>query len=348
MFSPGDEFDPHEFVASLKRRRRWFLGGIFLGLAFAVGNDFTRPEPKAQVQMQLLVNTGLGPCKPNQVTGLCMDKNTADVARSQLDILAADKFSRYTLKPYSYSAKDKSKSLIKLQAVSDLTQESQLKERMAELVDEYRQQAFAKYGVDIAVNPNFDGWIKVSGPSPLPLAGNHLNDFLANIFAGFVLGTGVALLVDRKANRVFKQSLILKLLGYPLRLSLPSLPWYESEVNPLIGQLSSQMDPSLDWCVLSIAHNHEAVPLLAQSLREQHETSLNCSVAEPLLTSVLDCGASSAPLKGILVIVESGFNSAHGLEQARLLLEKMPHVKEIGVVLIGVPLPEELMGSKDA
>ncbi len=113
----------------------------------------------------------------------------------------------------------------------------------------------------------------------------------------------------------------------------------------MIGQLASQMDPSLDWCVLSIAHNHEAVPLLAQSLNAQNETSLNCSVAEPLLTSVLDCGASSAPQKGILVIVESGFNSAQGFEQARLLLEQMPHVKEIGLILVGVPLPEELLGS---
>ena len=47
----------------------------------------------------------------------------------------------------------------------------------------------------------------------------------------------------------------------------------------------------------------------------------------------------------LLVVVEPGFNSARTLEEPRLLISQMSNVQAVGVVLIGVPLPEELSSS---
>ena len=47
----------------------------------------------------------------------------------------------------------------------------------------------------------------------------------------------------------------------------------------------------------------------------------------------------------VLLVVEPGFNSARALEEARLLIGEMGSVQAVGVVFIGVPLPEELSSS---
>ena len=47
----------------------------------------------------------------------------------------------------------------------------------------------------------------------------------------------------------------------------------------------------------------------------------------------------------VLLVVEPGFNSARALEEARLLISEMGSVQAVGVVLIGVPLPEDLSSS---
>ena len=47
----------------------------------------------------------------------------------------------------------------------------------------------------------------------------------------------------------------------------------------------------------------------------------------------------------VLLVVEQGFNTARTLEEARLLISDMGSVQAVGVVLIGVPLPEDLSSS---
>ena len=46
----------------------------------------------------------------------------------------------------------------------------------------------------------------------------------------------------------------------------------------------------------------------------------------------------------LLLVVEPGFNSARTLEEARLLISQMSNA-QAGVLLIGMPLPEELSSS---
>ena len=159
------------------------------------------------------------------------------------------------------------------------------------------------------------------------------------------MGSGAALIADRKSNRVFSNSKILGQLGYPLLLALPTLPWSDQVAGPLIGQLAARLDRSLEWRVLSIAHEHEAVGPLAQALTHQNEPELSCNAVAPLLNSIIRLGSDARPI-GLLVVVESGFNSSQALEDAHLLLSQLSCVQSIGVVLAGVPLPSELAGKQ--
>ncbi len=348
MFSPSDEINPHEVMTALRRRKAWVLGGLLLGLAFGVGIkgvDSIKPKPKAEIQIKLLVNTGLEPCNPSKKTGFCKtNKLSVDIASSQLDVLASKKFSNYTIEPLNYGKNMKSKTSVQLVATSSAS-EQDLKEMMSELVYEYRNEVLKRLNKENDKSLDYSGWMEVYPTTRVSVTDSNQYILATSLISGLILGVGAALLADRKANRVYSNSLILNLLGYPIRLILPSLPWSASEVNPLIGQLASQMDPSLDWHLLSIAHNHKAVPLLARTLREQETSVLSCNVAGPLLATKLEFNSSARP-KAILVVVESGFNSAQGLEQARLMLTQMSNVKEVGVVLIGVPVPQELMASQ--
>ena len=112
----------------------------------------------------------------------------------------------------------------------------------------------------------------------------------------------------------------------------------------LVGQSATQLDPTLSWRVLSIARQHEAVAPLTQLLQQQGGADLQCNGADPLLSAVLCLEPRDKPT-GLLLVVESGFNSAMALEEARLLISQMGSVQAVGVVLIGAPLPEELIPS---
>ena len=167
------------------------------------------------------------------------------------------------------------------------------------------------------------------------------------LLGGLVAGSGAALIADRRSNRVFSRSKLLEQLGYPLWLALPTLPWSDQVAGPLVGQLAARLDRSLDWRVLSIAREHEAVGSLAQALSRQNEPELSCKAVAPLLNSIIRLGSNSRPI-GLLVVVESGFNSSQALEDARLLLSQLSCVQSIGVVLAGVPLPSELTEAEKA
>ncbi len=117
-----------------------------------------------------------------------------------------------------------------------------------------------------------------------------------------MLGSGAALVADRRSDRVFSYSKILSQLGYPLWLTLPTLPWSDQLLKPLIGQLAARLDRSVEWRVLSIAREHEAVQPLAQALSSQNEAELSCKSVKPLLKSIIRIG-SDANLIGFLLLM---------------------------------------------
>ena len=171
-----------------------------------------------------------------------------------------------------------------------------------------------------------------------------LQDIKKGVLGGVLVGAISALIVDRRSNRVFSQAELLRRLGHPLRLGLPVIPWTSPAVPVLVGQLATQLDQTFSWRVLSIARQHEAVEPLTQLLQQQGGTELQCNSADPLLSAVLRFEPRDKPT-GLLLVVEAGFNSARALEEARLLISQMGTVQAVGVVLIGMPLPEELSPS---
>ena len=149
---------------------------------------------------------------------------------------------------------------------------------------------------------------------------------------------------DRRSNRVFSQAELLRRLGHPLRLGLPAVPWTSPAVPVLVGQLATQLDQTLSWRVLSIARQHEAVEPLTQLLQQQGGATF--SATAPILCCQPFCVLSPATSQPVCCWWWSrAFNSARALEEARLLISQMSSVQAVGVVLIGVPLPEELSSS---
>ena len=190
-------------------------------------------------------------------------------------------------------------------------------------------------------------WISVENVPVVDQSKSFNRSLALGLLGGLVTGSGAALIADRRSNRVFSRSKLLGQLGYPLWLALPTLPWSDQVAGPLVGQLAARLDRSLDWRVLSIAREHEAVGSLAQALSRQNEPELSCKAVAPLLNSIIRLGSNSRPI-GLLVGVESGFNSSQALEDARLLLSQLSCVQSIGVVLAGVPLPSELTEAEKA
>jgi hypothetical protein len=195
-----------------------------------------------------------------------------------------------------------------------------------------------------------NGWIsieEVAKNDEKPKSKFSNRSLALGLLGGLIMGSGAALIADRRPDRVFSKSKLLGQLGYPLWLALPTLPWSDQVVGPLVGQLAARLDHSLDWRVLSIAREHEAVGALAQALSRQNEPELSCKAVAPLLNSIIRLGPNSRPI-GLLVVVESGFNSSQALKDARLLLSQLPCVQSIGVVLAGVPLPSEMIVGQKA
>ena len=79
-------------------------------------------------------------------------------------------------------------------------------------------------------------------------------------------------------------------------------------------------------------------------LQQQGGADLQCESADSLLSAVLRLEPRDQPT-GLLVVVQPGFNSIRALEEARLLIAQMSNVQAVGVVLVGMPLPEELSSS---
>ena len=195
--------------------------------------------------------------------------------------------------------------------------------------------------------PSFgDDWIHIKKPSVLPQQKHdlYLRLLAFGLLGGLVVGIGLALIADRHNNRVYSREELLRRLNYPLRLGLPAGPWSTPAVPVLVGQLASQLDQALSWRILSIARQHQAVAPLTEFLQQQGGAGFQCDSADPLLSAVLHFEPRDQPT-GLLLVVEPGFNSAGALEEARLLISQMSNVKSVGIVLIGVPLPEELSSS---
>ncbi len=357
-FSSDDEIDLREVASALRRRWIWVASGGLLGVVIAGISILTHSNGETLGSIKMVVDASQGPCiwtkrkfqkfeEPEVSRIDCEGEFLA--TRRDLDTIASDEFGSDELflvrvRPLKFgTAKDNnlvvSDTQIELVVESSLSKLDGVKARLENI-----KNVFAAKQLDNVRMLSSDAsagkdWISIGQVSamdkvsykPMPLG----------LLGGLVVGSGAALIADRRSNRVFSHLKILGQLGYPLWLTVPRLPWSDQVTGPLIGQLGARLDRSIEWRVLSIAHEHELVAPLAQALTRQSEPELSCKSVEPLLNSIIRPGSNSRPI-GLLLVVESGFNSSKALEDARLLLSQLSCVQSIGVVLAGVPLPSEL------
>lgn len=357
MPSGDDEIDLREVFAAWQRRWRWVVGGSVLGLALAAGASSLKPRVAPKVQARLIVDVAQGPCfiKTRQLKtfqALSVMGETCvgelETMRLRLDQIAQplERFDPNVVQ-LAFDAKGKQQSPTQL--VLNVVAPAQLAPQMSAALAQVQQDMTLQAGNSAKAEgfePSFGSdWIRIEKPTEMVVRSRPLSRSLAlGLLGGLVVGAGSALVADRRSNRVFSQAELLRRLGHPLRLGLPAVPWTSPAVPVLVGQLATQLDPTLSWRVLSIARQHEAVAPLTQLLQQQGGADLQCNSADPLLAAVLRMESSDRPT-GLLLVVEPGFNSARALEEARLLISQMSNVQAVGVVLIGAPLPEELSAS---
>ena len=360
--SRDDDIDISELLASLRRRWSWIAGGGLLGLSLGAALFLFNSHQKSAslVQSRLILDVGQGPCYTRQRKSsssfqrLYLGTCTGEVSttRLNLDRLAKEIFASsrderydYNIGVYSYDdpgvrAPSETHLVLNLSTSFDSPAEvssklSQVRRKITELMT-----AEAKA---IGLNPMFgSSFITIDEPFTVVSKSPSLSrPLLLGLLGGLVVGAGSALIADRLSNRVYSQVELLRRLGHPLRLNLPSSSWSAPAVAVMVGQLASMLEQELTWQVLSIARHHEAVAPLTQMLQQQGGPTLKCKSAAPLLTDVLRLEPRNQPT-GLLLVAEAGFNSSRSLDEARLLISQMSSVQAVGVVLIGVPLPKEL------
>ena len=370
---PDDEIDLKEVLAAFRRRWIWVASGGLLGLGIAAGVLMSRPVvvvDKPLKALRMMVDTSQGPCfwtsrkfqrfESGEVLGMqCSGEFLS--TRKYLATLVSGEFGSNNeisakVRPLTFGNK-KDKSLVVSNTQIEVLVEANVgeldvaKAKLANIKNEFVTHQLDNIGMlmdDVQVGK---GWISIESVPVVDQSKSKSKSFnrslALGLLGGLVAGSGAALIADRRSNRVFSRSKLLEQLGYPLWLSLPTLPWSDQVAGPLVGQLAARLDRSLDWRVLSIGREHEAVGPLAQALSRQNGPELSCKAVAPLLNSIIRLGSNSRPI-GLLVVVESGFNSPQALEDARLLLSQLSCVQSIGVVLAGVPLPSELTEAEKA
>lgn len=361
--SPDEEIDLRDLAAIFRRRWIWVASGGLIGLALA-GIPLTQTTiPLRSIKM--VVDTKQGPCfwtqrrfKEFGVTEVFNIQCEGEIesARKELTSLVykeldPSKLHEAKIQPHVFGSKKNKDFAISSTQLELLVTVDADKMDYTNAGLEKIKNTFAKSRINNikSLSSNVDvgeGWISIENvpvPKESKLDLRRAFRYLAlGSLSGLVLGGGAALVADRRTDRVFGKSKILRELGYPMWLTLPTSPWDDQLVSPLIGQLAARLNRSFEWRVLSIAHEHESVKPLAEALIGQKEPGLSCKAVEPLLNSIIRPGSDARPI-GLLIVVESGFNSCQALEDASLLLKQLPCVQSIGVVLVGVPLPSDRM-----
>ena len=355
LSSGEDEIDLLEVLAFLQRRWRLVVGGGLLGLALALGAHAHKTLSAAQVQASLIVDVAQGPCL-TRVRRLKSSKDASvyegscpgelETMRLRLQQLAKS-LGPFDANVDQFFFDDKGTMRSHTHLALTITGPSPLAPQMSAALAQVKQDMTLLTGSSAEADgfeQSFGSdWIHIQKPTEI-VRMSPLRSLALGLLGGVVAGAGSALIADRLSNRVFSQAELLRRLGQPLYLGLPSVPWNSRAVPVLVGQLATQLDQNLSWSVLSIARHHEAVAPLTQLLQQKGGSALQCRSADPLLAAVLRMKCSDRPT-GLLLVVEPGFNSARALEEARLLVSQMSTVQAVGVVLIGAPLSEELSSS---
>ena len=345
-----DEIDLRDLVAALGRRWRWVLAGLVLGVGFG-GLAASRQVP--QLTLRLVVNLEQGPQVPS---GVSMDRSDAlgpllvttfkpliDItsARLQLEQLVPPAQRQLRQQGWEVSflkfGKDISSTALALTATVPVTEKAQATAVLERIARDYRQENLRMFREQPKGTPPQANWVQLlqdlqdpQGPGrSLALGG----------FAGTLLGIGLALVADRRSQRVYGLNRLQQLFPYPVWGTLP--PAYPH--GPLSGQAEAQLAVflrrQLAWQVCSIAEAHPLLTSLVEGLNRV-DPQLNLQTGPVLLREPFNPARDQSV--GCLLLVEPGFNSELALRQAQQLLQQLPGVEQVALVLAGQPLAPEL------
>ena len=346
-----DEIDLGELGASLLRRWSWLAGFAFAGVLLGAAIGLKQPPP--QRSWQLLVNLNQGPLirtdrlpqdnsqSPQSLQSFFVLKPLQSAEEVQVALAQALE-RRSEAKDWQVEqfklGKQISSSLIVVRASGLVSDPEKIKTRLEKLAFTYRDQLKSLSLFYKDVEPAKPSWIEVV-PQDIEASRPGRSIALGGL-AGLVLGAGAALVADRRANRVYGVHQLIRLMGYPLRASLPLLPWHSKIIEAQVSQLAVLLEPNLKWLVLSVAQPHPVVDVLVNALK-RHLPAQDLVAGPVLLREPLQQASEGQPL-GVLCVIEPGFNSELALQEARRLLDQLPFVQEVGLVLVGQPLPDEL------
>ena len=358
--SEGDDIDLRELGATLNRHRHWVVAFILLGAALG---GFVAITQKPISKICLFVNITDGPSirrlQNADLQNLAGDKGlssnssiwtTAPVQPNLDEVIYS---LQTTLNRFGSDKPSKTVSVEPLKIGNALSQSQvaacglagsdfearQMRNLLVSLESTYRQDVLDRYKRFTYGEPASKFWTQVlKEPTP---GDPGKGRFLAlGGMGGFVAGCIAALIADRRLNRVYGLGQILGSIGYPFVAKLPPWPWDSPGAQSEIAQLAMQMDPGLSWLILSIGREHPVIGRLVDAL-QGFVCGLDLQHMPPLFVAPVMPPDPLRPV-GVLVVVERGFNSLVALQESRRVLASLSFVKEVGVVLIGEPLPPEL------
>lgn len=330
-----DEIDLRELAAALKRRWRWIAGFSITGLLLGGAVAFAQPS---RVELSMVIDLAAGPKVPSQAS---LDKSDSlgpllvtayepryTIAAAQilvnqsLDRTPGAKQQRNLFEiGESKDKRLKSDQLLFVRATVPSAETASYRALLEDLKSQIVAAATKDLGA--AAVPAAKSFVSILPEQVVP--SSRARHIALGGLAGCVFGAAAALLADRRSNRVFSCALIEQLLGFPLLAGLSPLPWQGLAAQAALGQLRELLDPQLHWKVMSIAADHPCVEPIAEAIELE--------AAPPLLEHVLHAFPSTHP-GGVLLVVQSGFNSQLALEEARRLLLQLPGLERVALVMI--------------
>ena len=172
---------------------------------------------------------------------------------------------------------------------------------------------------------------------------DYLSKSIYGGLIGLMAGALFGLAVDKQSGKEYSKTKLKRYLPYKVAIEMPSLPWPPAAAHNCINRLHEVLDPAKSWLVTSIGASHPSIPILQQEIAKSG-IKLNISTQKPLLSYPLPSHQDTVK-KGILIVVEPGFNTRSALEQVQQLLNQVPETIDIRLIIIGTPIPADCVPS---
>ena len=340
---------------SLWRRKILIIASALTGALVSCGIVFLSPKSTPPVSANMILDLSVFPklctkIKSSEFGNLdtCYGLSR-DTAWTWIESLLSSAFSKDEILSYSVNIsaatmepRVKSENIIEISTLVPPAIAPIVSRKLQAVANDFQAKVknyYKEYGNDSRIErvlPYSTQWKSIIIEKPSMVKSFPVKKILVGLSFGLISGIFLSWLADSRSGIAYSLDKIISELRYPVILTLPSYPWINVSVDPLIGQLCDQFCDEIEWRVVSIAKNHSAVSYLANSLK--------CSCGEPLLTSVLLPPSEKKSL-GIFLVVEPGFNTIQALKTVNLSLKNLPYISKVYLIVLGSPIAAELLAT---